>query len=912
MNLLLSPYSFVNGESAALRPEYKPSSLLIRSLAGLAFGLALAVMSALAIAAPAMRVVDVRFSGGVEEPVVNPTPPTHTRITWTDSAGRERSALLARNTNGAMTEFYYHRPDNSRRTAGTTPGNGNGGFGYPISHDDQNRVPSANNPQFTPVFIGRHQAIFRYTMTYPRFPKGGDAPQYNVPVTIEWMFSTGHDHPLYSITWDLSDVPVNAISADVRTPYGELNFSSSNATISGVEWGDRYKFTTTSSPLTYESAWTWNVPNRVPYVALWATATDATMGLVQTQSLDHHDAGAWNPNWKNVAADCWNKTSETAPVCRDADRGIMPWQNNWPYQAVSWNWDFDNPNPALRASPSDTTNVPRLTWGMSEGALGQANYSTHDSALNVVQASGWPRQSYSLAVILGTHSSNPVAAEVARTEALESVELSAGVGRVALSGLAGNVPLNKQTNISDNLLTYSPAGYDPVRGSLTFIADNDQRLTATIKSTAAITQPLIVVRHMRGVPASITLNGVPLTVDVDYFASFRADTNEAWITLAGSLAAGEHTLELYAMPQFRGTNISGMENTGVNAPDANTNYPVWNTRLIDYFKSKGLTTIRFIVQWESLQPNLLAPIPYTATAANLAYFKNYKRIVDYATNVAGMQVIIDLRGGNDGTRANYRNVSIGLPAVPITAFADVWGKIATIFKGNALVSYGLINEPNNQSTMTLFEASQAAINAIRATGSKQRIFVSGNGWTGASHWNVRDVDAWYDRDNSNPLLQSDPPRSNAYGWLNANGPGNPLFDPLNNIVIEVHMYLDSDGSGSTDGITSRTAARAGIANTLDWAKANGLKVFLGEIGLCASFPNGGASSFTGSEAWMDFVNYFNDKDNADTFIGYTWWAAGNPGWWDDPCATNGGHFSITPTNNYTGDTINMRMLQKDF
>ena len=40
------------------------------------------------------------------------------------------------------------------------------------------------------------------------------------------------------------------------------------------------------------------------------------------------------------------------------------------------------------------------------------------------------------------------------------------------------------------------------------------------------------------------------------------------------------------------------------------------------------------------------------------------------------------------------------------------------------------------------------------------------------------------------------------GWLNANGPGQPISDPLDNLAVEVHTYLDTDQGGSTTGITS--------------------------------------------------------------------------------------------------------------
>ena len=51
--------------------------------------------------------------------------------------------------------------------------------------------------------------------------------------------------------------------------------------IGGVSWGDQYKFFSTSAPVTFNSTWTWNTPNTVPYVKLWMQNVDATMGIVQ-------------------------------------------------------------------------------------------------------------------------------------------------------------------------------------------------------------------------------------------------------------------------------------------------------------------------------------------------------------------------------------------------------------------------------------------------------------------------------------------------------------------------------------------------------------------------------------------------------------------------------------------------------
>lgn len=349
---------------------------------------------------------------------------------------------------------------------------------------------------------------------------------------------------------------------------------------------------------------------------------------------------------------------------------------------------------------------------------------------------------------------------------------------------------------------------------------------------------------------------------------------------------------------FRGTNVVGMEMfygdfAQATGPIAGTNYPVHDTRLIDYFAGKRMTAIRFLFSWEAMQPHLGDPIPYAAVANYQAYFDNYKRIVDYATNVKGLTVIVepwqaDAGGGAGGPR--WRGSLVGSGAVPVAAWQDFWTKMATAFKNNPRVAFGLVNEPNNMSTLGWFAIAQAGIDAIRASGATQRIYVPGNGYTAASTW----TDDFYDTDAVR--------HSNAYGWLNANGAGQPIGDPLNNIVAEVHTYLDATQGGLGDDITSVTAARDQLSVVVAEARARGYTVYLGEIGVYA----GNASA---AAAWSDFISYFDA--NTDVLKGFTWWAGGDPDFWNDLHAP---HFAISPTSDvtFTGDTIDMDLIENDF
>ena len=405
----------------------------------------------------------------------------------------------------------------------------------------------------------------------------------------------------------------------------------------------------------------------------------------------------------------------------------------------------------------------------------------------------------------------------------------------------------------------------------------------------ATTDGLLVIRYLLGVRGDALIAGA---LGVGATRTNAADI-QAYIA---------SLLPPAAPPTLRGTNVVGMEMnyadfSQATGPVAGTNYPVHDTRLIDYLASKNIAVIRFLFSWEGMQSTLNGPVPASASGGYKAYFDNYKRIVDYATNVKGMRVIVEPWQANSGGGAGgamWRGNLVGSGAVPTAAFADFWGKMAGVFAANPLVSFGLVNEPNNQSTMQWWSAAQAAISAIRGAGATQRIYVPGNGYSAASSW----IDNFYDTAATK--------RSNAYGWLNANGPGVPINDPQNDLVAEVHVYVDPDESGSSTTISSTTAARDHIAITVNEAAAHGYKVFIGEIGWYAAAP--GATA-----AWADFVAYFGSADPA-VLTGYAWWAAGAPGWWDDVAANGGGHFSITPTNGatFTGDTVNMTLIQGNF
>ncbi|KAG5637144.1 hypothetical protein H0H81_005628 [Sphagnurus paluster] len=150
-----------------------------------------------------------------------------------------------------------------------------------------------------------------------------------------------------------------------------------------------------------------------------------------------------------------------------------------------------------------------------------------------------------------------------------------------------------------------------------------------------------------------------------------------------------------------------------------------------------------------------------------------------------------------------------------------------------------MNEPHDIDAQTVFNLNQAAVNGIRSSGAtSQLITVEGTAWTGAWTWTTSG-------------------NSNVFGAIK---------DPNNNIAIQMHQYLDSDGSGTSPNCVSATIGAERLAAATAWLKANKLKGFLGEIGggsnaQCISAVKSALCSMQQSGVW----------------IGALWWAAGP--WW---------------------------------
>lgn len=292
---------------------------------------------------------------------------------------------------------------------------------------------------------------------------------------------------------------------------------------------------------------------------------------------------------------------------------------------------------------------------------------------------------------------------------------------------------------------------------------------------------------------------------------------------------------------FRGVNLSGAE-FGSRYPGTEpTDYTWPRNDEVDYFMSKGMNTFRINFAWERLQPNAKGELA-------AAYTAKLDALVAHATS-KGAAVLL-----NPQNFARYYGSTVGSAACPSAVFADLWRRLALRFQDNPRVFFGLVNEPHDIATEQWVLAANDALQAIRATGATNTVFVPGNAWTGAHSWN----DDWYGT-------------SNAVGMLK-------VVDPGNNIVFEAHQYLDESSGGETGNCVSSTIGRERLTPFVDWLRKNGKKGFIAEFA--------GGNNAKCNTAIADMLDAMEEA--SDVLNGWTWWAAG-PDWQDY-------RFSIEPKN----------------
>jgi endoglucanase len=290
-----------------------------------------------------------------------------------------------------------------------------------------------------------------------------------------------------------------------------------------------------------------------------------------------------------------------------------------------------------------------------------------------------------------------------------------------------------------------------------------------------------------------------------------------------SVTAPAHSRELLF---GRGVNLVG--NAGYYSGSR-----IWATdEGMQYYLDKGMRVFRIVVAWEWIQPQLGRDLDATVLAA-------LQREVDFLTQ-AGATVIVDvhnyMRRDLNFDRQPKKEVIVGeSPEVSAAHLSDLWVRLALEFREDPRVMFGIMNEPHDVDGIALAATYNRVLKDIRATGAANTILLDGMGF-------AYDL-SWTGEKKGTPL-------------------GPLVRDPGNNLVIDIHRYLDDYSAGQKQ-VCNPGSGSSILVESTQWARANGLRLFLGEF---ASAQNEACH-----RELRDLLAYF--AANTDVWTGYTWFGA---------------------------------------
>ncbi|PYH96095.1 glycoside hydrolase [Aspergillus ellipticus CBS 707.79] len=271
-----------------------------------------------------------------------------------------------------------------------------------------------------------------------------------------------------------------------------------------------------------------------------------------------------------------------------------------------------------------------------------------------------------------------------------------------------------------------------------------------------------------------------------------------------------------------GVSESGAEFGSAIPGTLGTDY-IWpDTSKIEVLRNAGMNIFRIPFLMERLTPDSL-----TGSFAS-TYLSDLKSTVEYVTN-SGAYAVLDPH--------NYGRFD-GSIIESTSDFKTWWTNVAKEFADNDKVIFDTNNEYHDMEESLVVDLNQAAINGIRAAGATtQYIFVEGNAYTGA------------------------------WSWTEYNDDMSSLTDTEDKIIYEMHQYLDSDSSGTSETCVSSTIGKERLESATEWLQKNGKKGFIGEFA-------GGVNSVC-EEAVEGMLAYM--AENTDAWVGAEWWSAGP--WW---------------------------------
>ncbi|KAK6529162.1 Endoglucanase EG-II [Orbilia ellipsospora] len=251
------------------------------------------------------------------------------------------------------------------------------------------------------------------------------------------------------------------------------------------------------------------------------------------------------------------------------------------------------------------------------------------------------------------------------------------------------------------------------------------------------------------------------------------------------------------------------------------------TQMQHFVRDDKFNIFRLPAGWQFLLNNNLGG---TLDSNN---FGKYNTLVQGCLNT-GALCIVDVHN-----YARWNGAIIGQGGPSDDQFVSLWTQLAKKYASQSRIVFGVMNEPHDVNINTWAATVQKVVTAIRNAGAtSQMILLPGNGWTSAQD---------FVNNGSGGLLNS---------ITNPDG-------SKNNLIFDVHKYLDSDNSGThTDCVTNN------ISNAFQplatWLRSVGRQAFLSETG--------GGNTDSCVTYMCQQLDYLNS--NSDVYLGWTSWAAG--------------------------------------
>ncbi|RMY67943.1 hypothetical protein D0863_07447 [Hortaea werneckii] len=314
-------------------------------------------------------------------------------------------------------------------------------------------------------------------------------------------------------------------------------------------------------------------------------------------------------------------------------------------------------------------------------------------------------------------------------------------------------------------------------------------------------------------------------------SSTQAATSAA-ISTSGNAATTSSSSSSSGTVKYAGVNIAGLDfgcSTDGTCTVSGVSDPGDDgiSQMKHFVNDDGLNAFRLPVGWQYLVNDNLGG---TLDSSN---FGTYDNLMQGCLDVAEM-CILDIHN-----YARWNGQIVGQGGPTNKEFASLWSQLATKYADNDKVVFGVMNEPHGVDIDSWADSVQAAVTAIRKAGAtSQKILLPGNDWTHAS------------------MSVSDGSAAALNKITNEDG-------STDNLIFDVHQYLDSDGSGTHTECTTSNADT--FKSFGDWLRKNNRQAMLTETG-------GGPNA---DSCLTDMCEQFDVLNNySDVYLGWTGWAAG--------------------------------------